>query len=492
MPDCILSSVNQSLLLPENELRLTTPDSVHYNTLDSMKALSLLPLIVCIASLSLAQTADSIPPSPPLAKLGLSWKPNPESDLLGYYVYRGLGQNPDSLERISGLLKEPNYVDSNVVPGSVYSYAVSAVDTFYFEGALSNRMVGMVPPIEVESQFAMAPSSSRKLIKDERRTRFHVVYSSGGDIRSTWTDCEGCLWKVPVAIGKGLSPSVTVDDSGRTWCVWISDGDSSSILYSILIGGDWTPQDTLIDLGTSVHVRSLSFSISGSGRGWVLADARKALSGSTFRARFETLLIEFGTHRSAQEVTCTRLRSAITPVANTGIDDDKEGNLHIVRERRGKILYRMGQALPDKVVWGREESVSRRTVAGSHPHIACYEDTVYVAWHGKSLLGAPDQVWLRKKPLSSRTWSSAVRMDTSDGSDSRFPVLSGGSALIWVELPPQGGVFCSLSHNGVWKGPIAVKLAEGTLGFPQLVSYSSAQRRRRLRAGQLRQMTQSM
>ena len=83
-----------------------------------------------------ATRVDLFPPAPPeglaaVAEHGairLFWRPGRETDLRGYRVYRADG--PDKAWRLltPGDLSATSYTDEDVIPGVVYSYAVTARD----------------------------------------------------------------------------------------------------------------------------------------------------------------------------------------------------------------------------------------------------------------------------------------------------------------------------------------------------------------------------
>jgi hypothetical protein len=128
-------------------------------------------------------------------------------------------------------------------------------------------------------------------------------------------------------------------------------------------------------------------------------------------------------------------------------------------------------------MWKRPEVISRSTVVASHPYIECFEDTLSIAWDGKDRSGVPDQIWILKKPAQGRKWLSAVRIDTSNKAESRFPAVSNGSSIIWVESAPHGNMFCSLLDSGAWRGPIALGSGGRNSGYPHVVFYTSAPKR---------------
>jgi predicted phage tail protein len=99
------------------------------------------------------QTRDIFPPAVPKGlvavadeqtrAIDLSWSADTEPDLAGYFVYRQtpVGQGREAAIRISGPtpLPTPTFHDTEVKPGLVYAYTVSAVDQSGNESAVSGE-----------------------------------------------------------------------------------------------------------------------------------------------------------------------------------------------------------------------------------------------------------------------------------------------------------------------------------------------------------------
>jgi fibronectin type 3 domain-containing protein len=80
---------------------------------------------------------DKFPPAPPKGlravaedgAVNLVWEASSESDLAGYVVLRGEGENGTLQPLTPKPIKDANYRDTTVTAGVRYSYAVVAVDT---------------------------------------------------------------------------------------------------------------------------------------------------------------------------------------------------------------------------------------------------------------------------------------------------------------------------------------------------------------------------
>jgi hypothetical protein len=79
-----------------------------------------------------------------ITTIELAWERSPEADTVGYFVYRGTGE--DALTRISESLPAASFSDRDVRAGVSYRYAVTAVDDKGNESARSAVAAVTAPP----------------------------------------------------------------------------------------------------------------------------------------------------------------------------------------------------------------------------------------------------------------------------------------------------------------------------------------------------------
>lgn len=98
-------------------------------------------------------------------QVGLSWAPNPETDLGRYEVFRG--DTPDKIDK--RIDKVPSsvqaYMDTGLKDGHTYYYQVRAVDTYDLEGPFSNNAGATTKPTpQTPQQVSFALDGDRVLL----------------------------------------------------------------------------------------------------------------------------------------------------------------------------------------------------------------------------------------------------------------------------------------------------------------------------------------
>jgi hypothetical protein len=403
------------------------------------------------------------------ASLGLRWPTNPESDLGGYYLYRGSGASPDTFFKLhDSVVTDTYFVDLTAYPCSTYSYEVSAVDTHWFEGEQSDRLVGIVPPVPGACSTATAYNVGRKLAKDKEKMSFFAAYTYKDTVWTTRTDCEGCFWSVPRALGEGKLPSIAMSSTNDIWVVWVGGDSNDVILYSTCDDVSWTAAETLFDFEGVYRFNSLSFGMDNTGYGNVVVD-RYNPGGSLLYTPFFylTYLIRFS---STGEVDpwVTTIRTHETLDARSSIDCDAT-DLHVAWDEGDLISYRFGQGSGDTVVWDQPEVISQQAIPARYPCIEYGKDSVSIVWQGN--VSGRYRVYHRRKSISDSAWLSVERVDSSDNVNSVYPVVSGGCWAAWVEELLPSAIFCSERSDTTWVAHEVVKSTSGDSKFPHAVMY---------------------
>ncbi|MGQ9535028.1 MAG: hypothetical protein ACUVTF_07335, partial [bacterium] len=76
------------------------------------------------------------------------------------------------------------------------------------------------PPPGPPEEFT-AYNNSRRLLRDNQGT-LHLAFTSGDSVYHTFL--QDTSWSEPVAIGQGKYPALTLDNSGKIYCVWSYNG----------------------------------------------------------------------------------------------------------------------------------------------------------------------------------------------------------------------------------------------------------------------------
>jgi hypothetical protein len=89
--------------------------------------------------------SGQLPGQPPA--IDLTWNPNTERDLAGYFVYRRTQEQPETaaVKLNAQLLPAPSYRDTSIQAGNTYFYSVSAVDVRGNESKRSEETSEQVP-----------------------------------------------------------------------------------------------------------------------------------------------------------------------------------------------------------------------------------------------------------------------------------------------------------------------------------------------------------
>ncbi|MFK7001157.1 hypothetical protein V3470_14635 [Flavobacterium oreochromis] len=137
----------------------------------------------------LVQPIDSIPPTPPIGIQGtidtlgivkLRWKPNTESDFMGYKVFRSYAQDGQYVELTNKIIINNSFQDSINMKAlnKKYFYRLKALDIRYNESKLSDFFIitkkdNIAPSIPVLSDYKIA----------EKKITIHFLQSESEDVK---------------------------------------------------------------------------------------------------------------------------------------------------------------------------------------------------------------------------------------------------------------------------------------------------------------------
>jgi hypothetical protein len=86
----------------------------------------------------------------------LNWSPSPDPDLAGYVIYRGYSQG-ELVPLTAQLVLTSSYIDTELIPGATYFYAVTAVDNAGNESAVAQSASASAPSVPPAMTRLLAP-----------------------------------------------------------------------------------------------------------------------------------------------------------------------------------------------------------------------------------------------------------------------------------------------------------------------------------------------
>ncbi len=176
---------------------------------------------------------DSIPPAVPAnlwaaasnGRVVLSWDENTEDDLAGYAVYRTTVSGGGYVRQNSSLLDSSEFIDDNVVNGTLYHYVITAVDESFNESAATAE-VSALP----------ADSNDVSVIIQELTCGFCGVEGTVDNNNAGFTGSG--FANGDNAVGSGINWSVQITQAGPYTLTWrYANGSSSDRPANLLVNG---------------------------------------------------------------------------------------------------------------------------------------------------------------------------------------------------------------------------------------------------------------
>lgn len=159
----------------------------------------------------------------------LTWDPNPQSRIRGYFAYRATASGGPFDRLNSSMTPEPSYLDGNPVPGVTNFYRVTAATEFYFPGNSGGTILESSPSdvasanpgtIVLRLSDAFGKPGGKANVRLEIENSLHL---SASGFRITVGYDAGLLVPVtqvdagePTAKRAGLSRDMILSDNGAT------------------------------------------------------------------------------------------------------------------------------------------------------------------------------------------------------------------------------------------------------------------------------------
>ncbi|MEJ5260673.1 MAG: PA14 domain-containing protein [Anaerohalosphaeraceae bacterium] len=213
---------------------------------------------------------DTVPPAAPTgvwaaasnAQVVLQWKNNTEADLAGYNVYRTTVSGGGYVRQNDTLLHAPIFLDSSVSNGTLYHYAVTAVDESFNESQRS-----------YEVSARPADSNDICLLIQELTAGFCLVEGTVDNNNAGFTGYG--FANGTNAVGKGINWSVSVGQPGTYQMVWrFANGTTSNRPANLMING-------------AVAVSGIAFGPTGSWTTWSEVSCSVVLGAGTHLVRLD-------------------------------------------------------------------------------------------------------------------------------------------------------------------------------------------------------------
>jgi hypothetical protein len=174
-----------------------------------IKAFDEIPNYSLFSNVASDTTLDGTPPKPPnglkiseqtLNSLTLSWEPNPEEDLVGYYISKSQSFTGNFTQINQKPITEIQYIDSGLEEGTIYYYKLKAVDDFDLKSDYSETIIGktLIDPYPPEINNTISSVTILEDGYDDKSVNLHYLFKDNNkDPLVFW--CNGNI-KINVTI----------------------------------------------------------------------------------------------------------------------------------------------------------------------------------------------------------------------------------------------------------------------------------------------------
>ncbi|MGB3478112.1 MAG: T9SS type A sorting domain-containing protein [bacterium] len=300
----------------------------------------------------------------------------------------------------------------------------------------------LMPKIWTDDPLAMAYNGNRHLIrKQPNNETLHLVYTDNGKIIYRWSTNGGTDWTLPVALGDGKYPAITLcpgdytpavawtDDVGGLW--YAKRQSELPPMWDVYhLYNPWGPYDPYLNSPPSISIVDR-----GGGNRWV-----HILVARTGRIQTNGVIhtiddCSFPISNPGQRTFTTIEQGESEPNnpcrSNPSLVKDDWNTLHGVWQRRDTVCYALKPSVTAWNVWGWQ--FYNEGLQSAHPFVETYGDQVYVTWQHLHELTQKEEAFKGWRHLMSPFHRE--NMSWTASYVSLYPVNASGFFTVYTEEP---------------------------------------------------------
>jgi hypothetical protein len=301
----------------------------------------------------------------------------------------------------------------------------------------------LMPKIWTDDPLAMAYNGNRHLIrKQPNNETLHLVHTDNGKIIYRWSTNGGADWTLPVALGNGKFPAMTLcpgdytpavawtDDAGGLW--YAKRQSELPPMWDVYhLYDPWGLYDPYLNSPPSISIVDR-----GGGNRWVhiLVARTWRIQTNGVAHTIDDCSFPIGNPGLRTFTTIDQDESEPNNPCRTfpSIVKDDFNTLHGVWQRRDTVCYATKAPASTWSVWGDEFDPEGHRSA--HPFVETYGDSVFVTWQHKRQGNLIEEVYKGSRYLMVtnfvwRNWSRTTQYL------SLYPVSAWGFFTVYTEEP---------------------------------------------------------
>ncbi|MEW6686694.1 MAG: T9SS type A sorting domain-containing protein, partial [Candidatus Edwardsbacteria bacterium] len=283
------------------------------------------------------------------------------------------------------------------------------------------------------SSLATAYNNGRKLVRVPNTDDLWVTYESANHIFATFSADGGKNWRLPVLVGEGKFPAISLAPDNKPHLIWLKGSDQ--LLYSKYDGTTWSTPYLLYKAPFHPVPMTIppapSFVVDGNYRGHITWKIQPlGPNGKTARicyAGFDTKspsllqpevvsMVYYGVELDYEAFSCLAL----------GPSPSYEP--YIVWNDNGQILHRSKKT----GVWSSVETIHTGISPRlGYPFVSIYGNNISALWTEEDASGL-SEIYRSTKLLEDATWSSPTDVSGTPG-NSTYPVSANSAYAVWCD-----------------------------------------------------------